>query len=305
MKISQWQNWAGKMSKLPSCLLTGLFMILALVGSQPALNAQFTEGRTYVIISALSNNLVLDVDHASSERGANLIVGGRYDNPNQQFQFQYAGNGYWHILSNLRDNFPIDVASSGTDAGTNVQMWDLNASTAQQFKLVDAGDGYYYIQSALKPDYVIDVEGGRAEEGNNVWMYPLNRTAAQKFKLVEIGGSSAEVQATFNDAIVNRPRAPKTLTLQNNGDFIAKFRVQYQTPGTLPSVESFTGKRNGWSESLILPHDAHEIIVSAFVYTDFAWDKEKTVIKEKYLDLRSGGRQTVTLSGNYHHPKSN
>lgn len=278
--------------------LLGLFFTF-IIGQN--VQAQFTEGEYYTIISALSNDLVLDIEHASAEAGANLIVGGNYATDNQLFQFQYAGGGYWYILSKLRDNFAIDVDGAKTEAGTNVHLWDLNETAAQKFKLVDAGGGYYYIQSAIQPDYVLDISGGSREPGTNIWMYSLNRTAAQKFKLEQQSNNS--IQATFNDANVNRPRQPITLYLQNKGDFIAKFQVEYTAGNKLPSVESFTDKRRGWSHELLLPYDAHSITVWASVYTDFAWDKTKTVIDGEWQELRPGGTKTISLSGNYHNPK--
>lgn len=267
------------------------------------LQAQFTEGEFYTIISALSNDLVLDIEHASSKAGANLIVGGNYATENQLFQFQFAGGGYWYILSKLRDNFAIDIDGAKTEAGTNVQLWDLNKTAAQKFKLVDAGGGYYYIQSAIQPDYVLDISSGSKEPGTNIWMYPLNRTAAQKFRLEQ--QTNYSILTTFNDANVNRPRQPITVSLQNNGDFIADFTLQYQIPGALPTVDSYTSKRNNWNETVTLPYNAVNVVVWATVYTDFAWDKKKKVIDEKWLNIQSGGRQTVSLSGNYNSPKSN
>lgn len=266
------------------------------------LQAQFTEGEFYTVVSALSDDLVLDIEHASSKAGANLIVGGNYATENQLFQFQYAGGGYWYILSKLRDNFAIDIDGAKTEAGTNVQLWDLNKTAAQKFKLVEAGGGYYYIQSAIQPDYVLDISGGSKEPGTNIWMYPLNRTAAQKFKLEQ--QTNYSILTTFNDANVNRPRQPITVSLQNNGDFIAKFQVEYTVGKKLPTVESFTDKRRGWSQELVLPHDAHSIIVWASVYTDFGWDKTKSVIDGEWQELQSGGKKTISLSGNYHNPKA-
>ncbi len=89
----------------------------------------------YRIVSALDNNMVLDLYNGFSSNGTNVQI---YDSNNslaQQWVIKDAGNGYFYIISNCNGLY-LDVANGSATNGANIWMYEKNESKAQKFKFV-------------------------------------------------------------------------------------------------------------------------------------------------------------------------
>ena len=139
---------------------------------------------TYIISSALNDNLVLGIAGASTVNKGNVELQSLTLGANQQFTLKKDTDGYYKII-NVNSGMAVDVYKSGNADGTNVQQWSSNSNSSQQWMLADAGDGYYYIISVCNEKYM-DVAGGNAQSGANIQMYSKLDTKRQKFKLTPV-----------------------------------------------------------------------------------------------------------------------
>lgn len=144
------------------------------------------EDGIYQIQSAANTKFGLDVEHASTEKGANVHVWTLGTGNNQRWTVKHLGNGYYSIVA-LHSGKALDVNNAGVNNSTNVQQWDNNSASndAQQWIIKDAGNGSFYIIN--KKGLFLDVKGGTCADGTNVQGYVGNRSAAQKwvFKKIE------------------------------------------------------------------------------------------------------------------------
>lgn len=151
---------------------------------------KITEGE-YIITSALSNSMVLDVHNGSKDDRANIQIYKSNGTDAQVFKVESVADGYYKII-NAQSGKVLDVKFNSYDSGTNVWQYQWNGSDAQQWKFIKNDDGTYYIQSKLGT--VLDVQNSSAALGANVQSYELNQTEAQKWKLndplYEIMGNS-------------------------------------------------------------------------------------------------------------------
>ncbi|MDO4971859.1 MAG: RICIN domain-containing protein [Bacteroidales bacterium] len=148
--------------------------------------AQTIEDGIYQIRNAANTNFGLDVEHVSTEKGANVHLWTIGTGNNQKWNVKHLGNGYYAITA-LHSGKALDVNGAEINNSTNVQQWDNNAANndAQQWIIKDAGNGAYYIIN--KKGLFLDVNGGTFADGTNVQGYVGNRSDAQKwvFKKIE------------------------------------------------------------------------------------------------------------------------
>lgn len=156
----------------------------------------------YRIVSALDNNMVLDLYNGFSSNGTNVQLYKSNGSNAQKFEVTYLDNGYYKISSMLDLTKSFDVASAGTANGTNVQIYDNNNSLAQQWVIKDAGNGYFYIISNCNGLY-LDVANGSATNGVNVWMYEKNESKAQKFKFVKTEEKTKVVDVSYHQGTID------------------------------------------------------------------------------------------------------
>lgn len=156
----------------------------------------------YRIVSALDNNMVLDLYNGFSSNGTNVQLYKSNGSNAQKFEVTYLDYGYYKISSMLDLTKSFDVASAGTANGTNVQIYDNNNSLAQQWVIKDAGNGYFYIISNCNGLY-LDVANGSATNGVNVWMYEKNESKAQKFKFVKTEEKTKVVDVSYHQGTID------------------------------------------------------------------------------------------------------
>ena len=137
----------------------------------------FIEDGWYEITSALGTTL--DLDHASSDWGANILTWEKNDQNNQKFNIKYTDEGY---LIYSMYGLPIEVKDGKEHNGANVQQWEENGDLCQKWwpKLLDGG--YIGFKNAKTGKY-LDVADASAELGANVQQWEENGSKAQMWKL--------------------------------------------------------------------------------------------------------------------------
>lgn len=138
---------------------------------------------TYMIYSALSSSMVLDISGGSKSNDANLQIWSQARVDQQKFKLEYLNNGYYKITS-AHSGKSLDVAGAGGSNGTNVAQYESNGTDAQKWIIKDEGNGYYSIISKCNNLY-LDVQSGCKNDGTNVQVYEGNGSNAQKFRFVE------------------------------------------------------------------------------------------------------------------------
>lgn len=142
----------------------------------------------YHIVSALDNNMGLDVEAASSDLCANIQLYNNVLDDSQVFVVNYLGDGYYKI-TNKHGGKSLDVANGGMKSGTNVWQYDYTGDNAQKWIIKESGDGKYFNIVSAKNGLYLDVDGGIAENCRNIRTYSYNNTNAQKWKFVAFGNS--------------------------------------------------------------------------------------------------------------------
>ena len=174
----------------------------------------------YRIVSALDNNMVLDLYNGFDLNGTNVQLYKSNGTKAQKWEVTYLDNGYYKISSMLDLTKSFDVASAGTKNGTNVQIYDSNNSLAQQWVIKDAGNGYFYIISNCNGLY-LDVANGSATNGANVWMYEKNESKAQKFKFVKTEEKTKVVDVSYHQGSIDWDK------VYNSGIYGVILRIGY------------------------------------------------------------------------------
>ena len=142
----------------------------------------------YHIVSALDNNMGLDVEAASSDLCANIQLYNNVLDDSQVFVVNYLGDGYYKI-TNKHSGKSLDVANGGMKSGTNVWQYDYTGDNAQKWIIKESGDGKYFNIVSAKNGLYLDVDCGIAENCRNIRTYSYNNTNAQKWKFVAFGNS--------------------------------------------------------------------------------------------------------------------
>ncbi|EHI75315.1 N-acetylmuramoyl-L-alanine amidase sle1 [Streptococcus criceti] len=139
----------------------------------------------YHIVSALDENMALDVENESKEDGANIQIYPNLTNSKEVFHVQYLNNGYYTITHTYSGKM-IDDSGNGTFNGNNISIITPNGSESQQWMIkASTINGFFEIVSKRK-DKVLDISGGVANPRTNVQLYSRNNTKAQAWKFIPV-----------------------------------------------------------------------------------------------------------------------
>lgn len=184
------------------------------------LSDQIISNGLYRIVSALDNNMAVDLTSASTTNGTNIQLYKTNGTNAQKWKLEYMSNGYYKITSLLNLTKVFDVYGGRIDNGANVQIYDNNNSLAQQWVIKDAGNGYFYIISNCNGLY-LDVANGSASNGANVWMYEKNESKAQKFKFVKTEEKTKVVDVSYHQGSIDWDK------VYNSGIYGVILRIGY------------------------------------------------------------------------------
>lgn len=140
----------------------------------------------YQIHSAIDYNYVLDVEGASKNNSANVMLYKNHKSYNEAFLIKKQSNGYYTIMA-LHSNLYLDVEGNAKTSGANVIQYQLNGTSGsdnQLWKIYKTSDGKYRFKSKASGLY-LDCNGGIAGNNINVQVWESNSTNAQKFALDE------------------------------------------------------------------------------------------------------------------------
>ncbi len=135
----------------------------------------------YRIVSALDNNMALDVYGAETNDEANIQLYSNLHFPEQVFSISYINNGYYKI-TNTHSGKSLDLKSAKCTSGTSIQQYHYENVPQQQWIIKPSSSGYFNIISK-KGGLYIDVTGGEAKNQSNIQGYIGNDSAAQRWKL--------------------------------------------------------------------------------------------------------------------------
>ncbi len=141
------------------------------------------ENNVYNIVSALSNNKVVDINANSHLNGTNIQLYDKNGTNAQKWKVTYDKNTDFYTITNPGSGKALDVAAAGTWNGTNVQLYDRNGTCAQKWTIYKTG-GKYELASSCS-ELVLDVSAGSTANGANIQLYEKNGTNAQKWSFVK------------------------------------------------------------------------------------------------------------------------
>lgn len=90
---------------------------------------------SYFYISNVQNGAQLDINNWSLESGGNIILYNGGKGANEQWFFQYAGDGYYYILSR-HSNKCLEVSGGSTSENANIQQNTLKGDDKQMWRLL-------------------------------------------------------------------------------------------------------------------------------------------------------------------------
>lgn len=198
-------------------------IILDIYGSQnskplslkPVVNEKVKDG-TYVLESALKENLVLDLGGNSNAEGANINMYAANDTVAQDYVINFdEKTGYYVIKSN--HNKVLTASGTTIKAGSNIQANTDKAECTQRFLIVKDEKDNYTFYSSCDLSFAIDVAGGAANNGTNVQIWTSNNTSSQQWRLKE---KKAVVEETpVNEEPTPEPEEQKKQPLED-GNYV-------------------------------------------------------------------------------------
>lgn len=93
---------------------------------------------SYFTIKSVNSGEVTDENNFSLDNGANVQQWQSTNGINQQWYFDYAGNGWFYIRSRNSDKC-LEVAKASTSSGANIDQWEKNGGTNQEWRLLPVG----------------------------------------------------------------------------------------------------------------------------------------------------------------------
>jgi len=90
---------------------------------------------SYFTITAVHSGKSPDILNWSLSNGGNIIAWDDTKGTNQQWYFEYAGDGWFYIRSR-HSSLCLDVYNSGTYNGANVDQWEKTGGANQQWRLL-------------------------------------------------------------------------------------------------------------------------------------------------------------------------
>jgi fibronectin type 3 domain-containing protein len=102
---------------------------------------------SYFKVAAAHSGKSPDINAFSFDNGGNIQQwdnGGGSGGLNQQWYFQYVGDGWFYIRSRW-DNKCIEVSGASTANGANIQQWDVLGGYGQQWRLLPVGAAIEFV----------------------------------------------------------------------------------------------------------------------------------------------------------------
>ena len=149
--------------------------------------ATLTTGTPYNIVNQNSGSCV-DATGEGTANGTTVqqwaCGSGTYSTqPNQQWEFTSAGNGYYEVTNVNAPAEAWNVVNNGTTNGSLMQLWTYAGNPNEEWEAVSLGNGYYKFVGEGS-GLCLDTPSASTANGVQLDIYTCNGTAAQAFKLV-------------------------------------------------------------------------------------------------------------------------
>jgi len=135
----------------------------------------------YYKIRAKHSGLVLDVNEANTNDGANITQWYDIGLSNQQWLLEHLGKGKY-LISARHSGKIMEVPGDEMALGSNVQQGQMRPYLNAYWILEEAEPGYYYIRS-FTSGHCVEVDGFSMEPGANIWVHNFVYNENQKFAL--------------------------------------------------------------------------------------------------------------------------
>lgn len=150
-----------------------------------------SNGGTYKIVSAVAEDMVLDVQGASTANGANVMLHPSNDGSNQRWIAKRNDDNTLTFIG-AGSQKALDDKGAGTKPGSNIQIYATNYSTAQSFLVQRLGSmtvagqtvPTYRMEVQAGMNLNVDVQGGSSKPGTNVRLWTANTSPAQRFAFI-------------------------------------------------------------------------------------------------------------------------
>lgn len=201
----------------------------------------------YMIKNSLDENMVLDVQSAMTDNGANIWLYNQNNTLAQQFEIIHVEDDYYKIKAEHSEKvMTADITEDDETANVYQSAW-VEADT-QLWKFVDSGEGTFYICS--KTGKSLEIDGEEAQAKTNVQTEQFVEEEAQKWVVTEIEESLLRPVEDGTYVIKNSASKGKSLTQVSSKIQLKlfeniseqKFNVQYISDGYYKITDTATGK---------------------------------------------------------------
>ncbi|MGI6020657.1 MAG: RICIN domain-containing protein [Lachnospiraceae bacterium] len=171
----------------------------------------------YSIVSAVNEELAIDVEGASSVNGAKLRLYDRKDYDAQRWKFGTTTNSALKTLSTLKnvtiekgeyvigsalaDNMVLDVEAGSTSNFANIDLYRSNNTKAQIFEITPVSKSVYAVINKGSGK-AVDVYAASTHQGANVDQYKYNGTKAQLFYIKDNGDGTYTFKSAKGDKVM-------------------------------------------------------------------------------------------------------
>jgi type II secretory pathway pseudopilin PulG len=140
---------------------------------------------TYVVSTACEGGRALDIEAASLQDGARMLLWDRHNAPNQQFALQFVPETGYYTMINVSSQKSVDVTASSIQSGVQVIQWASHGGLNQQWAVIASGNTVsgqptYYIISA-NSGLSLDVNAGNASNNGTIIQWPLHGESNQQW----------------------------------------------------------------------------------------------------------------------------
>ncbi|MBS6396168.1 MAG: RICIN domain-containing protein [Clostridiales bacterium] len=205
----------------------------------------------YMIPSALSVNMCLDIPSASLQNKVNVQLHTANHTDAQRYYFHNIGNGVYILISCMSGKV-LEVADGNIGNGARIRQNAYSGLDSQKWYLLDRGKGYYTLMS-MGTGKVLDVANGNAQNGAKIQQYVYNGSNAQRFSL-----KPDNQQRIKNDTYVLWSALARNKVLdvssgssadganvqlyQMNNSSAQRFKISYNGDGTYTLKAEHSGK---------------------------------------------------------------
>lgn len=226
-----------------------------------------SDGGTYKIVSAVAEDMVLDVQGASTANGANVMLHPSNDGSNQRWIAQKNDDNTLTFIG-AGSQKAMDDKGAGTKPGSNIQIYATNYSTAQSFLVQRLGSmtvagqtvPTYRLEVQAGNNLNVDVQGGSSSSGTNVRLWTATTSPAQRFAFipatVRVNNLPTPAGLSIESLIGNNKTSVKLTFVCDHAAFQARCRFRCRkasgSMGDWSSFKSATdglGGNEGWGDA--------------------------------------------------------